>query len=82
MKEHMAGLDLEKMFVLGGKLALHTQIPNIVVFAHQDHRMEVVTSKFPEAPVEADMTRLELSRASYRSSHPSAYMRRSGTGVA
>ncbi len=57
----MAGLDLEKMFVLGGKLALHTQIPNIAVFAHQDHRMEVVTSKFPEAPVEADMTRLELS---------------------
>jgi hypothetical protein len=47
------------MFVLCGNSALHTNIPDIAVFAHQDHRMKVATGKFPEVPVGADMTRLE-----------------------
>jgi hypothetical protein len=40
-KEQLAGLELGTMFVLCGNSALHTHIPNIAVFTHQDHRMEV-----------------------------------------
>ncbi len=61
LKEQVAGLELETMFVLCGNLALHTHIPNISVFAHQDQRMEVATGKFSEQPAGADVTKLETS---------------------
>jgi hypothetical protein len=60
-KEQAAGLDLGTMFVLCGNSALHTHIPNITVFAHQDHRMEVATRKFVEQPGGANVTKLETS---------------------
>ncbi len=56
MKEQVAELELGMMFVLCGNSALHTHIPNIAVFAHQDHRMEAATGKFAEQPAGADVT--------------------------
>ncbi len=41
--------------------ALYTHIPIIAVFAHQDHRMEVATSRFKEQPAGMDLTKLETS---------------------
>jgi hypothetical protein len=49
------------MFVLCGNSVLHTRIPNIAVYAHQDHKMEVATRKFLDVPVGTDMTWLESS---------------------
>jgi hypothetical protein len=49
------------MFALCGNSAFHTHIPNIAVFAHQDHRMEVATGRFKEQPAEMDTTKLETS---------------------
>jgi hypothetical protein len=49
-KEQVAGLELGTMFVLCGNSALHTHVPNIAVFAHQDHRMEVARDRFKEQP--------------------------------
>jgi hypothetical protein len=63
-KEQVAGLELGTMFVLCGKSALHPHIPNIVVFAHQDHRMEVATGKFVEQP--AGAVGCSWSRPSWR----------------
>ncbi len=60
-KEQVAGLELGTMFVLCGNSALHMQIPNIAVFAHQDHRMEVATGQFKDQPAGTDVTKLETS---------------------
>jgi hypothetical protein len=60
-KEQVAGLELGTMFVLCGNSALHTHIPNIAVFAHQDHRMEVATGKFKDQPAGTDVAKLETS---------------------
>jgi hypothetical protein len=49
------------MFMLCGNSALHTHIPNIAVFAHQDHWMEVATGKFVEQLVGMNVTKLETS---------------------
>jgi hypothetical protein len=49
------------MFVLCGNSALHTHIPNIAVFAHQDHQMEVATGRFKDQPAGTDMTKLETT---------------------
>jgi hypothetical protein len=54
-------LGLGTMFVLCGISALHTHIPNIAVFAHQDHRMEVATGRFKEQPARTDVTKLETT---------------------
>jgi hypothetical protein len=61
VKEQVAGLELGTMLVLCGNSALHTHIPNIVVFVHQDHRMEVTTGKLVKQPAGADVTKLETS---------------------
>jgi hypothetical protein len=45
VKEQVAGLELQHMFVLCGNSALRTHIPNIAVFAHQDPRMEVASGR-------------------------------------
>jgi hypothetical protein len=60
-KEQVAGLELGTMFVLCGNSALHTHIPNIAVFAHQDHQMEVATGRFKDQPAGTDVTKLETS---------------------
>jgi hypothetical protein len=60
-KEQVAGLEMGTMFVLCGNFALHTHIPNIAVFTHQDHRMEVATGRFKEQPAGTDVTKLETS---------------------
>ncbi len=60
-KEQVAVLELGTMFVLCGNSALHTHIPNIAEFAHQDHRMEVAMGKFVEQQAGADVTKLETS---------------------
>ncbi len=60
-KEQVASLELGTMFGPCGNSALHTHIPNIAVFAHQDHRMEVATGKFVEQPAGADVMKLETS---------------------
>jgi hypothetical protein len=60
-KEQVAGLELGTMFVLCGNSTLHTHIPNIAVFAHQDHRMEVATGRFKDQPAGTDVTKLETS---------------------
>jgi hypothetical protein len=60
-KEQVAGLELGTMFVLCGNSALHTHIPNIAVFAHQDHRMEVATGRFKDQPAGTDVAKLETS---------------------
>jgi hypothetical protein len=52
---------LGTIFVLYCNSALHTHIPNIAVFAHQDHSTKVAPSKLPEVSVRADVTRLETS---------------------
>jgi hypothetical protein len=51
VKEQVADLELGMMFVLCRNSTpppLNTHIPNITVFAHQDHRMEVATGKFAQ----------------------------------
>jgi hypothetical protein len=60
-KEQVAGMELGTMFVPCDNSALHTNIPIIVVFAHQNHRMEVATGKFTEQPAGTDVTKLETS---------------------
>ncbi len=60
-KEQVAGLELGTMLMLCGNSALHPHIPNIAIFAHQDHRMEVATGKFQEQPAVTDLTKLETS---------------------
>jgi hypothetical protein len=57
----VAGLELETVFMLCGNSALHTQILNIAVFAHQDHRMEVAMGRFKDQPAGTDVTKLETS---------------------
>jgi hypothetical protein len=57
MKDQVARLDLQHMFVLCGNSALCTHIPNLAVFAHQGLRMEVASRKHPEGPT--DTTRQE-----------------------
>ncbi len=57
VKEQVAGLELQHMFVLCGNSALRTHIPNIAIFAHQDPRMEVASGKHLEEDL--DTTRLE-----------------------
>jgi hypothetical protein len=64
LKEQVAGLELATMFVLCGNSSLHTHIPNIAMFAQQDHRMEVAMGKIPEVPTGADMTRQETLMSS------------------
>ncbi len=49
------------MLVLCWNSALHTHIPNIAVFTHQDHRMEVAKGRFREQPARTDLTKLETS---------------------
>jgi hypothetical protein len=61
LKEQMGGLELGTMYVLCGNSALHTHIPNILVFTLQDQRMEVATGKFAEQPAGANVTKLETS---------------------
>jgi hypothetical protein len=60
-KEQVAGLEFGTMFVLCGNSALHTHIPNIAVFAHQDHRMEVATGCFKDQLAGMDVTKLETT---------------------
>ncbi len=57
VKEQVAGLELQHMFVLCGNSVLRTHIPNIAIFAHQDPRMEVASGKHLEEDL--DTTRLE-----------------------
>jgi hypothetical protein len=38
-----------------------THIPNIAVFAHQDHRMEVATGRFKDQPAGTNVTKLETT---------------------
>jgi hypothetical protein len=59
LKEQVVRLDLGTMFVLCGNSALHAHIPSIAMFAHQDHRIEVATSKFLELYSGTDTTKLE-----------------------
>jgi hypothetical protein len=61
LKEQAGSLELGIMFVLCGDTAMHTHIPNIAVFAYQDHRMEVATGKFLEVTTGVDMMWLEIS---------------------
>jgi hypothetical protein len=44
-----------------GNSALHTHIPNIAVFAHQNHQMEVAMGRFKDQPAGTDVTKLETS---------------------
>ncbi len=60
LKEQVAGLELGMMFVMCGNSTLHTHIPNIVVFVHQDHHMKVAKSKFPKM-LAGKVTELETS---------------------
>jgi hypothetical protein len=57
VKELVAGLELQQMFMLCGNSARCTHIPNIAVFAHQDPRMEVASGKHLEEDI--DTTQLE-----------------------
>ncbi len=77
-KEQVAGLELGTMFVLCGNSALHTHIPNIAVFAHQDHRMEVATRRFKDQPAGTDMAKLETSMSFLPSRPPWGCTRRYG----
>jgi hypothetical protein len=56
LKKQAGGLELGTMFVPCG----NTHIPDIAIFAQQDHQMEVATGKFLELPTGVDMMRLEI----------------------
>jgi hypothetical protein len=57
--KQVADLELGIMFVLCGNSALHTHIPDIVVFSNQDHRLELATGQFSDMHVGTDVIRLE-----------------------
>ncbi len=61
VKEQVARLEMETMFVLCGNSAMHTHIPSNAVFAIQDQRMEVATGMFAEQPARDDIINLEMS---------------------
>jgi hypothetical protein len=67
VKEQVDRLELQHMFGLFGNSVLHTHIPNITIFAHQNLRMETANGKHLEGA--ANTTRLESTMIFCRLGH-------------